>query len=393
MTTTDPDPEHERIDWETVRSRSLLTRRDLAFAASMLALLALAVYVHFVHPPDDPLPVLGFWDPLLVDWMFYGSLLIFAFYVMVPLARPSSMLRESWSELVADRIALASLTVLVTFLVGGTLEPLLVRSIPFGPAFQPPAGFSIYEGFLGRCAGELVGEQCHGSLAHPFGTNGNGQDLLLLTVSGARTALQMTLITAAIIVPLGVGVGTYAGYVGGRVDEALMRYVDTQQTVPALFIYIALAVLYGPSLALMVVVFGLFNWGDVARLVRSEALQVREMEFITVARGAGVTPWQVVRHHVLPNVTATVLSVTALKLPLLVIVEATLSYLKFGDPRIVSWGNVVSVGVLWHENPALYWWVGVVPIGALVVTALAISLFGTALQDALDPRHVREGSR
>jgi peptide/nickel transport system permease protein len=172
-----------------------------------------------------------------------------------------------------------------------------------------------------------------------------------------------------------------------------MRYVDTQQTVPALFIYIALAVLYGPSLALMVVVFGLFNWGDVARLVRSEALQVREMEFITVARGAGVTPWQVVRHHVLPNVTATVLSVTALKLPLLVTVEATLSYLKFGDPRIVSWGNVVSVGVLWHENPALYWWVGVVPIGALVVTALAISLFGTALQDALDPRHVQEGSR
>lgn len=383
----------EGIEWQAVEEGSLLARRDLYFGVSLAALIGFASYLYIIHPPDAPLPVVGYWDPLLVDWLFYASWLVFAFYVIAPLVQTESVLRESWTDLVRDRIALTSLAVLVIFLALGTLEPLIVRSIPFTPSHQPPAGFSIYQGYTGGCVGKVVGEMCHGSLVHPLGTTGGGKDLFLLTIAGTRTALQMTLITAAIIVPLGVGVGTFAGYVGGRVDEALMRYVDTQQTTPALFIYIALAVLYGPSLILMVLVFGLLNWGDVARLVRSEVLQIRGAEFVTAARGAGVSRWQVIRHHIIPNASAAVLSVTALKLPLLVIVEATLSYLEFGDPRIVSWGNVVSVGVISNQNPTLYWWVGAFPIGALMVTVLSISIFGTALQDALDPRHVRGGRR
>lgn len=378
----------EQLDWESVDAGTVLTRRDRGFLAALTALIVGAAYYSFVYPPDEPLPVIGFWDPMLVDWMFYAALLIFVFYVVWPLIKPGSVLRRNWTHFLRNRLALVSLGWLVLFVLVGTIEPVIVPKIPFNPTNQPPVGFSIFEGYVGSCVGELAGEQCRGSLAHPFGTDGNGRDLLLLTVAGMRTALQMTLITAAVIVPVGVGVGTVAGYLGGHVDGALMRYVDTQQTIPALFVYIALAVLYGPSLTLMVVVFGLLNWGDVARLVRSEVLQVREAEFITAARGAGISQWQVIRHHIVPNVAATVLTITALKLPLLVIIEATLSYLKFGDPQIVSWGNVVSVGVLWSQDPSLYWWVGAFPIGALILTTVAISLFGTALQDALDPRHV-----
>lgn len=383
--------EFERIEWDAVEAGALLTRRDRAFVTALVALLSFGGYHRFLHPSGEPLPLLGFWDPLLVDWMFYVSLLVFGFYVGWPLCRSGSMLRRYWSELLADRIAALSLVWLLGFLVVGTLEPLIVEGIPFNPTRQPPYGFAIYEGYLGSCVGEVTGELCHGSLAHPLGTDGNGQDLLLLTVSGMRTALQMVLITAAIIVPVGVGVGTAAGYARGRVDEALMRYVDTQQTIPALFIYIALAVLYGPSLSLMVIVFGLLNWGDVARLVRSEVLQLREAKFVDAARAAGISPWQVIRHHLVPNVTPTVFTITALKLPLLVIIEATLSYLEFGDPRIVSWGNVVSVGVLSGDDPTLYWWIAVFPIGALVLTALAISLVGNSLQDAFDPRRTGGG--
>lgn len=388
MTTSDssPDSEFDRIEWSSVAGRSLVTRRDVAFVTALVLLIAFAVYYHFVHPPNDPLPLLGFWDPLLVDWLFFVSMLVFVFYVILPLVGPGSVLRKSWDHMVGDRVALASLAALVAFVVVGTFEPLVVGTIGFGPTFQPPAGFSIFQGYAGSCVGEVVGEQCRGTLAHPLGTNGNGKDILLLTVAGTRTALQLTIITATIIVPLGVGVGTISGYMGGFVDGALMRYVDTQQTIPALFVYIALAVLYGPSLILMIVVFGLLNWGDVARLVRSEVLQVRESEFITAARGAGVSQRRIIRHHVIPNVTATVLSITALKLPLLVIIEATLSYLKLGDPRVVSWGNIVSVGLMNHQDPTVYWWVVAFPIGALIVTAVAISLFGNAIQDALDPR-------
>lgn len=378
----------ERINWESETGGSLVDRRDIAFAAAILGLLVFALYYHFVRPSQAPLPLVGFWDPFLVDWLFYASLLVFVFYVLVPLIRPGSVFRETWPDLVTDWIAISSLTVIVTFLLLGLFKPLLVGNIQFGPTLQPPVGFSIYEGWIGRCVGEVIQEQCQGTLAHPLGTNGNGQDILLLIIAGSRTALQLILITAAIIVPLGVGVGMLSGYFGGFVDGALMRYVDAQQTIPALFIYIALAVLYNPSLLLMVVVFGLLNWGDVARLVRSEVLQLKDVEFVTAARGAGVSQWGIIRHHVLPNVAGTVLTMTALKLPLLVIIEATLSFLEFGDPRLVSWGNIVAVGVV-SDHPVESWWIGVFPIAALVLVAVAISLFGTVLQDALDPRGYR----
>ena len=376
----------DRVEWDAGGGGRAVNPRDIGFGLTLVALSALAFVEARVWPADEPLPVVGFWDPLLIDWLFFVSLAIFAFYVVVPVARNWSGFRPQWRQLSADPVALASLGWLAVFLAVGTLQPVLVGRIGFGPLQQPPLGFSLYEGFAGTCVGPVVGEQCQGTLAHPFGTNGNGKDVLLLTVSGMRTALVMVLVTATIIVPLGVGVGTVAGYLGGRVDAVLMRYVDLQQTIPALFIYMALAVLVGPSLLLMVAVFGLLNWGNIARLVRSEVLQKRELEFVTAARGAGVSRWGILRHHIVPNVAAIVVTATTLKLPKLVIVEATLSYLTLGDPRVVSWGNVVSVGVLSSGDPTLYWWVGAFPIGALVVTALAMSLFGNALQDALDPR-------
>jgi len=375
-----------RIEWDVVEGGRTVTLRDLAFVLALLGLLGASLYKRRVWPEDEPLPLVGFWDPLLVDWFFFVSLLIFGFYVLVPIAANWDSLRDRWRNLRSDVVAMGSLGWLVLFLVVGTLEPIFVGEVGFGPIQQPPIGFSVFEGFIGSCVGPVSNGQCHGTLAHPFGTNGNGRDLLLLTVSGMRTGLQMALITATIIIPLGIGVGTVAGYFGGRVDALLMRYVDLQQTIPALFIYMALAVLVGPSLMLMVAVFGFLNWGNIARMVRSEVLQKRELEFVTAARSAGVNRWGIIRRHIVPNVAAIVVTATALKLPKLIIVEATLSYLKLGDPRVVSWGNIVSVGVLSSSDPTIYWWVGAFPIGALVVTAVAMSLFGNALQDVLDPR-------
>lgn len=386
-------PEFERIEWEALDGGGGLERRDVAFLVSLVGLVATALYHRYEVPPDRPLPLVGFWEPLLVDWVFFVSLLIVAFYVVVPLVQHREVVRSHWPELRRDPVALGSLVWLTLFFALGTLEPVVVGTIPFGPLNQPPVGFSIYEGFVGRCAGGVTDGMCHGTLAHPLGTTGGGKDLLLLTVAGMRTALQVVLATATIIVPLGIGVGTVAGYLGGRVDELLMRYVDVQQTIPALFIYMAAAVIYGPSLMLMIVVFGFLNWGNVARMVRSEVLRIRELEFVTAARNAGVGRWGIVRRHVVPNVSATVLTATAVKLPMLVVIEATLSYLKLGDPRVVSWGNVVSVGVLSGSDPTVYWWVGVVPIGALVLTALAISLLGSTLQDVVDPRSAGGPSR
>ncbi|MFB6360235.1 MAG: ABC transporter permease [Halobacteriales archaeon] len=376
----------DRIEWDAVKGGRRINPRDIGFGLALLGLIGAAYYKQNVWPEDEPLPLVGFWDPLLVDWFFFASLLIFVFYVLIPIALNWDTLRDRWRKLRRDAVAMVSLGWLALFLIVGTLEPVIVGDIGFGPIQQPPVGFSIFEGFVGSCSGPVTNGQCHGTLAHPFGTNGNGRDLLMLTIAGMRTGLQMALITATIIIPVGIGVGTVAGYFGGRVDALLMRYVDLQQTIPALFIYMALAVLVGPSLMLMVAVFGFLNWGNIARMVRSEVLQKRELEFVTAARSAGVNRWGIIRRHIVPNVAAIVVTATALKLPKLIIVEATLSYLKLGDPRVVSWGNIVSVGVLSSTDPTIYWWIGAFPIGALVVTAVAMSLFGNALQDVLDPR-------
>lgn len=394
MSTDDstPGPEFDRIDWETLDTGSVVTARDVAFVLSLGGLIAAAVYHHHVGPLDEVLPFVDRWDPLLVDWVFLVSLTIFGWYVVVPLVRDRTALRTYWRGLRSDVVALASLAWLVLFFVVGTLEPVLVGPLEFHSLRQPPFGFSIGELYAGSCTGPVTDGMCQGTLAHPFGTTESGHDLFELTIIGMRTALQMALITATIIVPLGIGVGTVAGFVGGRVDEVLMRYVDVQQTIPALFIYMAVAVLFGPSLMLMIVVFGVLNWGNIARMVRSEVLRKRELEYVTAARNAGVGRWQIIRRHIVPNVSTTVLTATTLKLPTLIIIEATLSYLNLGDPRVISWGNVVSVGVLSEFDPTVYWWVGTFPIAALVATALAISLLGNALQDVLDPRRTREVS-
>lgn len=380
-------PEFEHVDWDALDGGSILTRRDVAFAFSLVALVAVAVYYHVELSRAELRPYVGGWDPLLVDWVFFVSLLVFGFYGLVPLVRNRAALRSYWRDLRTDVVALASLAWLVLFFVVGTLAPIIVGRLEFNPLRQPPLGFSIYEGYVGSCVGVLSNGMCHGSLAHPLGTTGGGRDVLVLTVAGMRTALEMVLITGTIVVPLGIAVGTVAGYVGGRVDGMLMRYVDVQQTIPALFIYMAVAVLIGPSLMLMIVVFGFLNWGNVARTVRSEVLRKRELAYVMAARNAGLGRWRIIRRHIVPNVSATVLSALTLKLPMLVIVEATLSFLKLGDPRVTSWGNTASVGLLASNDPTLYWWTATFPIVALALTAVAISLLGNRLQDLLDPRH------
>jgi peptide/nickel transport system permease protein len=192
----------------------------------------------------------------------------------------------------------------------------------------------------------------------------------------------VALITATLLVPIATVVGTVAATVGGWVDAVLMRYVDVQQAVPAFFIYIVAQFLYYPSLALMVGVFGLLNWGGMARLVRADALRTREEGFVLAAKSSGNSPLRVVRRHIVPNVSTTILTAVTLQIPTLIIIEATLSYLVLGDPRVYSWGQMVGVGM--REFPT-YWWVPTMPVVALLLTVVSLNVLGDALRDAFDP--------
>jgi peptide/nickel transport system permease protein len=391
---TDPDDLEQfhgtSIDWDEEADDSVLTRRDWMFLFGVVAIAAILLFDYTQNSGATPL--VGDWNPQEYEWLFAVSLLIFVLYIVVPLATRRELTREYWSELKHDRFAVLALVWLGILFVLGLFAPAIAGTLSNDTTalHNPPVGFTIIDILAGGCAGEVSNGYCHGSWAHPLGTTGNGEDVLAFTVSGMRVALAVTLITGTIIVPLGVAVGTAAATVGGRVDEVLMRYVDLQQTIPAFFVYILVQYIYYSSLLLIVVVFGLLNWGGLARHIRSDVLQTREAGYVRAAKSAGIGQAQLIRRHLVPNTWDTIVTAATFQLPMLVIMEVTLSYLvitsgggpkSLGDPRVNSWGQIIAVGM--REFPT-YWWVPIIPAIALLFTIISISRLGDTLRDVLD---------
>jgi peptide/nickel transport system permease protein len=224
---------------------------------------------------------------------------------------------------------------------------------------------------------------CQGTWQYPLGTTGQGKGIMESVVYGMRVSLEVGLVTPLIIVLIGTTVGTVAAYSGGLVDELLMRYVDIQLTFPTFFLYLLLLYLYGGTLFLLIVIFGITSWGSTARLVRSEALQRREEEYIQAAQSAGASEFWVIRKHLVPNVSNTVITNASLLIPSLILFEAAFSFLGLGDPTIPSWGQVIAAG---RSDIDTAWWISTIPGVFLFTTVLALNFVGDALRDALDPR-------
>jgi peptide/nickel transport system permease protein len=385
--TTDPTGDasyrFETVEWDESDSSSLVGWRAATLLLAIAATIALFTYDYYVIPEFRPL--VAEWNPKAEDWPFVVSLVIFGLYVLVPVARNRRLTRYYWRRLRTNRLAVASLAWLVVFFVLGLFAPVLVGAPEASPTaiHNPPVGMTVNNLLAGGCAGEVSNDLCHGSWAHPLGTTGGGRDVLEYTVAGMHTALQLALITATILVPIATAVGTVAAYVGGRVDELLMRYVDVQQVVPAFFVYIIAQFVFAPGLLLIVVVFGLLNWGGMARLVRSETLQKREEGYVMAARSAGSSSLNIIRRHIVPNVSNTLVTAVTLQLPLLILIEASLSFLSLGDPAVFSWGQIIGVGMVYFPY---YWWVPTFPVIALGLTVVSLSLLGDALRDMFDPR-------
>lgn len=326
------------------------------------------------------------WDFRPLNWLFGASLLALAAYVVVPLLVDRRLVARYRRSLRGNRLAVASLVWVVGFFVVGTVGPLVVGtpSDNLAHGYQPPAFTSVHQLIAGECVGTVSGSHCHGTMQYPLGTNARGQDLLVVLVAGARVAVQVALVAATLAVPVGVGVGLLAGYRGGLVDDALMRYVDVQGAVPAFLVYLVVSSVYGRSLLLLVVAFGLLNWGRVARIVRGEVRQLREAEFVkaTVAAGAGTR--YTLRRSVLPNITDVVLTSVTREAATLVLIEAALAFMKLSELQAGSWGNAIAGGLNGLFFPKT-WWISTVPTVALALTVVAFSALGDAMRDAFDP--------
>lgn len=376
----------EDVDWERLGGAATASPRDLGMLAALAVLAAVFVYDYVVVPPETPTVRWPLeWDITQLDWLFILTLLALFGYVAVPLYRNRRLTAYYWREFRKNRLAVASLVFLGAVFLIGTVGPIFLQKpeLALLQQYQPPVYVAVDESVPIDCVGRVVDGTCRGSWAHPLGTTSDGKDILVLIVYGMQVSMKVGLISTLLVVSIGTTVGTVAAYSGGLVDEVLMRYVDIQLVFPAFFLYLLLTYLFGGSLFMFIVIFGLTGWGGIARLVRSEALQRSEEAYITAARGAGANTFYVIRRHLVPNVSSTVITAATLLIPGFILFEASLSFLSLGDPTVPSWGQVIAAG---RDDLSTGWWISTFPGLFLFTTILAFNFVGDALRDSLDPR-------
>ncbi|MGH2405781.1 MAG: ABC transporter permease [bacterium] len=225
------------------------------------------------------------------------------------------------------------------------------------------------------------------SRAHPLGTNDIGQDILSELIYGARISLTIGFLAATIAVGIGTAVGIIGGFVGGWVDAVLMRAVDLVLVIPFLPLMILLAAYLGPSYWNIIIVIGILVWARPARVIRSQVLSVKSLDYVEAALALGGRAGRVMARHILPAVLPLALAQFILAASNAILIEAALSFLGLGDPTAKSWGAVLYYAQVRNAflSGAWVWWV--LPPGLLITAAtLGFAFTGFALEEVLNPR-------
>lgn len=221
-----------------------------------------------------------------------------------------------------------------------------------------------------------------------LGTDALGRDVATGLVHGARVSLLVGLVSTLVALAIGVPLGAIAGYLGGRIDDALMRFTEFFQTVPSFALAIVLVAVLQPSIYSIITAIAIVSWPPVARLVRGEVLSLRSREYVQAAVVAGHTTGWIIWREILPNTLSPIIVLGSLMVATAILLESSLSFLGLGDPNLMSWGYMVGAGRTVLRQA---WWITVFPGIAILLTVLALNLIGEGLNDALNPRLAKEG--
>jgi len=222
----------------------------------------------------------------------------------------------------------------------------------------------------------------------PLGTDALGRDVLAGIVHGARVSLLVGLVSTMAALAVGIPVGALAGYFGGKIGDALMRFTEFFQTVPSFALAIVLVAILRPSIVSIVLAIAIVSWPPVARLVRGEVLSLRTREYVQAAVVIGQSHTWIIWREILPNALSPVIVLASLMVATAILLESSLSFLGLGDPHLMSWGYMVGAGRTVIRQA---WWITVFPGIAILLSVLALNLIGEGLNDALNPRLNKEG--
>ncbi|HUG46611.1 MAG TPA: ABC transporter permease subunit [Sphingomicrobium sp.] len=286
----------------------------------------------------------------------------------VEIEEGASLWRDAWYRLRRNRLAVISLFIFFT----------IVLFCIIGPFLSP---WDSEQQDLLRGAGGP-------SAAHWFGTDTLGRDLMVRTMEGGRISLLVGLVATIVALFIGVIYGATAGYVGGRVDAVMMRFVDILYALPFTIFVILLMVAFGRSLWLMFVAIGCVEWLSMARIVRSGVIALRRQEFIEAAMSLGYSHSRIIIRHLIPNVLGPVIVIGTLTVPAVMLLEAFLSFLGLGvQPPNASWGVLINEG---QQNMEIFPWLLIFPAFFFALTLFSLNFLGDGLRDALDPKSAKD---
>ena len=276
----------------------------------------------------------------------------------------SNLFKDALIRLTTNKLSLFSLIYISTLIIVALITPFIA---PYNYADQNLA--------LGASPP---------SPEHLLGTDTLGRDLLTRMMYGSRISLMVGFLATSVALVIGVIWGTIAGSSGGKTDALMMRIVDTLYGIPFIILIILLMVIFGRNLILLFLAIGAVEWLTMARIVRSQVLNLSKQEFILTAQAMGVTKINIIFRHLIPNAMGPVIVYATLTVPQIMLLESFLSFLGLGvQPPLSSWGLLIRDGAVSMEE---YWWLLIFPSLAFSLTLFSLNFIGDGLRDAIDPR-------